>query len=108
MTGTWIEVQRRGDRLAVWEECGGRSSVRPTRLHQPRSLHVRADKEAPQGYPWQNVDRLKKQWRKSFEVDLLDGLDAPTVKTLRLAVTRRHVFEHNGGVIDDDYVGQPA
>lgn len=39
-------------------------------------------------------------------MDLLDGLDDATVRTLRLAFARRHVLEHNGGVIDDDYVSQ--
>lgn len=29
-----------------------------------------------------------------------------TVRTLRLAFARRHVLEHNGGVIDEDYLSQ--
>ena len=71
-----------------------------------KQLHAHGDGPAVKGNPWQNVDRLTKQWRKSFRVGLLDGLDEPTVRTLRLAFARRHVLEHNGGVIDDDYVGQ--
>lgn len=31
-----------------------------------RQLHAQADKEAPKGNPWQNVDRLARQWRTSF------------------------------------------
>jgi len=71
-----------------------------------KQLHTQADTAAVTGNPWQNVDRLAKQWRKSFRVDLLSGLDDATVRTLRLAFSRRHVLEHNGGVIDEDYVGQ--
>ena len=71
-----------------------------------KKLHIQADEPPVKDNPWQNVDRLAKQWRKSFAADLLDGLDEATVKTLRLAFARRHVLEHNGGVIDDDYVGQ--
>jgi hypothetical protein len=71
-----------------------------------KQLHTQADKEAPKGNPWQNVDRLARQWRKSFEVELLDSFGESTVKTLRLAFARRHLVEHNGGVVDEDYVGQ--
>jgi hypothetical protein len=71
-----------------------------------KQLHAQAGKPPAKGNPWQNVDRLAKQWRSSFKVELLDGLDADTVKTLRLAFARRHVLEHNGGVTDEDYVGQ--
>jgi hypothetical protein len=71
-----------------------------------KRLHTQADKSAPKGNPWQNVDRLTKQWRKTFKVELLDGMEEGTQKTLRLAFARRHVLEHNGGVIDDRYVAQ--
>lgn len=71
-----------------------------------KQLHTQADKEPPTGNPWQNLDRLTKQWRKSFGADLLDGLDAEMVKTLRLAFGRRHIIEHNGSVIDARYVAE--
>jgi hypothetical protein len=71
-----------------------------------KQLHGQRHKPAVKGNPWQNVDRLAKKWRQSFQVELLDGLDDATVRTLRLAFGRRHVLEHNGGVIDDDYVSQ--
>jgi hypothetical protein len=38
-----------------------------------------------------------------FDHDPLEGLDAATVRTLRVAFSRRHVLEHNGGVIDEPY-----
>jgi hypothetical protein len=46
---------------------------------------------------------LQRQWLADFDHDPLDGLDAATVRTLRLAFSRRHVLEHNGGVIDERY-----
>jgi hypothetical protein len=42
----------------------------------------------------------------SFGADLLADLDADTIRTLRLAFARRHVLDHNGGVIDEDYIKQ--
>jgi hypothetical protein len=71
-----------------------------------KQLHGQRDKPVVKGNPWQNVDRLAKQWRQSFRADLLDGLDDATMRTLRLAFARRHVLEHNGGAIDVDYVSQ--
>ena len=71
-----------------------------------KQLHAGAGKETAADNPWQNVDRLAKRWRRSFAVDLLDGLSPATIATLRLAFARRHVLEHNGGVIDPEYVRQ--
>lgn len=68
-----------------------------------KQMHAQAGQEPPADNPWQNVDRLRKRWRKSFGVELLDGLDEETIRTLRLAFARRHVLDHNGGVIDADY-----
>ncbi|CAN5654451.1 hypothetical protein BH23CHL7_BH23CHL7_20400 [soil metagenome] len=69
-----------------------------------KQLHARADVEQPGDNPWQNAERLRKQWNKSFKVDPLKHLDAATVKTLNLMFARRHVLEHNGGVVDERYV----
>jgi hypothetical protein len=71
-----------------------------------KQLHSRAGKEAPPDNPWQNVDRLRKRWRASFGADVLDGFDSATIRSLRLAFARRNVLDHNGGVIDADYVQQ--
>ena len=51
----------------------------------------------------QNVDRLQRQWLRDFGRDPHGGLDAASVQTLRLAFARRHVLEHNGGVVDEAY-----
>ena len=66
------------------------------RLHAQRGT-------PPKDNPWQNADRLQRQWLADFDQDPLDGLDAATVRTLRLAFLRRHVLEHNGGLIDERY-----
>lgn len=71
-----------------------------------KQLHRRAGKEPPADNPWQNVDRLSRRWRESLKTDPLEGLADETIRTLRLAFTRRNVLDHNGGVIDDGYVRQ--
>jgi hypothetical protein len=40
----------------------------------------------------------------AFEVDLLRGIDSPTIEFLKMMLERRHVYEHNGGVADERYV----
>lgn len=57
----------------------------------------------PKGNPWQNVDRMQRHWLTDFGRDPIDGLDAASVQTLRLAFARRHVLEHNGGLVDEAY-----
>lgn len=57
----------------------------------------------PTGDPWQNVDRLRRQWLADFDRDPLDGLDAENVRTLRLALSLRHLIERNAGVIDERF-----
>jgi hypothetical protein len=69
-----------------------------------KQLHARAEKSAPDGNPWQNVDRLRKQWQASFSTDPMAGVSGDVVATLRLGFERRHVLEHNGGVADERYV----
>jgi hypothetical protein len=68
-----------------------------------KRLHAHGGKSPPKDNPWQNVDRLQRQWLADFDYDPLDGLDAATVRSLRLAFSRRHLLEHNGGVIDERY-----
>ncbi len=68
-----------------------------------KRLHARADKDEPKGNPWQNIDRLTELWVASFEADPLEGLPKETVQALRLGFARRHVLEHNGGVVDERY-----
>jgi hypothetical protein len=68
-----------------------------------KQLHAQAGKPAVKGNPWQNLDRLRRRWLEDFRADPLVGLDAAAVTTLRLGFARRHVLEHNGGVVDQGY-----
>jgi hypothetical protein len=73
-----------------------------------KQIHHRADKPPPSDNPWQNIDRLQKQWLADFAIDPLDGLEPSQVRTLVLAFSRRHVLEHNGGICDARYVRATA
>ena len=94
-------IQVSGGTTALAERAlGGAIAALQTLAKQ---LHSQADKPAASGNPWQNADRLQRQWLHDFSADPLAGLDAKEVRNLRLAFARRHVLEHNGGVIDDRY-----
>jgi hypothetical protein len=69
-----------------------------------KQTHIRAGKPAPSGNPWQNVDRLARQWSADFGSDPISSLSSAEQRTLRLAFSRRHILEHNGGVADAKYV----
>lgn len=69
-----------------------------------KQLHARADVVQPGDNPWQNAERLRKQWKRSFKADPLRGLDEETVKVVKLMFARRHALEHNGGVADARYI----
>jgi hypothetical protein len=71
-----------------------------------KQTHARAGKPAPKQNPWQNVDRVQKQWLADMGSDPLAGLSAAEIRTLRLAFGRRHILEHNGGVADAKYVAE--
>lgn len=84
-----------GRTFGVWYRLG--------QLLLPRRRLALGYGRLPTGNPWQNVDRLRRQWLADFDRDPLDGLDAETVRTLRLALSRRHLLERNGGVIDERF-----
>ncbi len=71
-----------------------------------KQTHIRTGKPAPSGNPWQNLDRLAMRWLTDFGTDPVAKLSAAEQRTLRLAFSRRHVLEHNGGVADAKYVNE--
>jgi hypothetical protein len=71
-----------------------------------KQVHARAGKAAVAGNPWQNVDRLRKQWQEDFSADPVAHLSASDLATLRLGFARRHLLEHNNGVADAKYVAE--
>lgn len=56
-----------------------------------------------EGALFHNLKRAEdlKGW---FGIDLLQGLDADDVAFIRLMFHRRHVYEHNGGEVDQKYL----
>ena len=69
-----------------------------------KQLYAQAGKPPPKSNPWQNVERLRREWISAFGRDPLGHLPPGTIETLRLAFARRHLLEHNGGVVDEAYV----
>lgn len=69
-----------------------------------KQTHARAGRPPARQNPWQNVERLQKQWIADMGHDPLAALAPSDVATLRLAFDRRHLLEHNGGVADAKYV----
>lgn len=98
------DIQARGGVTALAERALTAAVAASQNL--AKQIHAQAAKSSPKGNPWQNVERLQKQWLTDFGADPLQGLDETTIRTLRAAFARRHVLEHNGGVIDDAYVRQ--
>jgi hypothetical protein len=112
--GTLLEVVEKlpAEHRAEIEAAGGTTALTERALggavaaaqNFSKQLHARAGKAAPSGNPWQNVDRLCKQWQAGFGKDPLSSLSADSIATLRLGFERRHAIEHNGGVADARYV----
>ncbi len=98
------EVEAIGGATALSERAlGGAVAVLQNFAKQ---AHARAGKAAAGGNPWQNVDRLRKQWQEDFSADPMATLSAADLATLRLGFARRHVLEHNNGVADAKYVAE--
>jgi len=94
-------VQAAGGVTALAERAlGGAVAALQTVAKQ---FHARAGNPMPSGNPWQNADRLQRQWLDDFGSDPLAALSPEQVRSLRLGFARRHVLEHNGGVVDERY-----
>jgi hypothetical protein len=78
-------------KLSVAEYEAATGMVAATQTLAER-LHAQAGKAPPKDNPWQNVDRLQRQWLADFAQDPIDGLDAATVRTLR-----RYAVPHSIG-----------
>jgi hypothetical protein len=53
-----------------------------------------------------NPKARAEELRAWFGIDLLDGLDATDQALIRRMFLRRHVHEHNGGVVDQEYLDE--
>ncbi len=90
---TALSERALGGAVAVLQNCA-------------KQLHDRAAKASAAGNPWQNVDRLRKEWQEDFSADPTARLSTSDLATLRLGFARRHVLEHNNGVADAKYVAE--
>jgi hypothetical protein len=68
----------------------------------PMMRERRASLEGALFHNLKKADDLK-AW---FGIDLFDGLDAGAVEFIRRMFLRRHVYEHNGGEVDQRYLDE--
>lgn len=94
-------IQAAGGTTALAERALGGAMAALQSL--AKQLHAQAGKPAASGNPWQNADRLRRQWLQDFNTDPQAELSSEQVRTLHLSFARRHVLEHNGGVVDERY-----
>jgi len=51
-----------------------------------------------------NLQTTTTEFKAPFDIDILEGLTADDVTFATLMFHRRHVYEHNGGVVDEKYL----
>ena len=57
-----------------------------------------------EGTLFHNLMKRAEDIKAWFGIDLFEGLDADDVVFVRLMFHRRHVYEHNGGEVDQKYL----
>jgi hypothetical protein len=57
-----------------------------------------------QNMRFHNLDSVTDELKETFGIDLLAGLKADDSKHAILMFCRRHVYEHNGGQVDERYL----
>jgi hypothetical protein len=53
-----------------------------------------------------NVSQTREELRNTFDIDLFCGVDASDQRFATMMFARRHVYEHNGGEADEEYISQ--
>jgi hypothetical protein len=53
---------------------------------------------------FQNIDEARRQFEASIAVDILEGLDPSQESVLRKVFEKRHLYEHNDGIVDQRYI----
>jgi hypothetical protein len=51
-----------------------------------------------------NLQLVAAELKQTFDIDILDGLDADEIEFAKLMFHRRHVYEHEGGEADEKYI----
>ena len=53
-----------------------------------------------------NVNLVREELRNTFDIDIFDGVEEEDQRFAASMFLRRHVYEHNGGEVDEDYISQ--
>jgi len=53
-----------------------------------------------------NVSAVRDEFNSTFDIDIFNGIDSKDQKFATLMFLRRHVYEHNGGEADEEYLVQ--
>jgi hypothetical protein len=53
-----------------------------------------------------NINLVRDELRNTFDIDVFDGIETEDQRFAALMFLRRHVYEHNGGEVDEDYISQ--
>ena len=72
-------------------------------------MHVpltQARKNRLESTRFHNVDAVRDELQNTFDIDIFTGIDAKDQKFAALMFLRRHVYEHNGGEVDQEYLDQ--
>jgi hypothetical protein len=51
-----------------------------------------------------NLQMVAEELKETFDIDILDGLKADNVEFAKVMFYRRHVYEHQGGEADEEYI----
>lgn len=53
-----------------------------------------------------NLQLVATELKETFDIDILDGFEPDDVEFAKLMFHRRHVYEHEGGEADDEYIAK--
>jgi Zn finger protein HypA/HybF involved in hydrogenase expression len=53
---------------------------------------------------FQNIDHTRQQFKEILNIDILDGLSALEIRTIKRVFEKRNVAEHNEGIISQRYI----
>lgn len=56
--------------------------------------------------PFHNLEMVANELKTTFDIDILDGLKPDDIEFGKLMFHRRHVYEHEGGEADEEYIAK--
>ena len=75
-----------------------------SQLHQYVPMTNRRRKQFPERF--HNIEEIQKSFSVWFDINLFEGLSKKDQLSVTKMFHRRHVYEHNGGVVDQRYLDQ--